>query len=154
MPSLLFDLHHSRGVADSTECIRHSIRDHERDASFGPQPFSEITDGCVSVAGPRHMMELGAKQPVQKRVAGRLVFGGGRSETAMIDGEMTRKPELGGSGGDLPLTVRLDDATRNERVGLLSESFVQDVVKLAKFVAAQAEPGCASLLIQMRGPSR
>lgn len=64
----------------------------------------------------------------------------------MVDGEMAFEPKLRGCGGDLPLTVRLHDATRNEHVRFLGYCLVQDIIQLAQLVATEAEAGCVLTL--------
>ena len=75
----------------------------------------EIADqranGGVAVAGPGHVMELRAEQPVEKRVAGHLVFRRRRFESAVVDSKMAREAELCRNRRNLPLAVRLHDAT-------------------------------------------
>ena len=85
-------------------------------------------------------MELRAEQPVEKRVAGHLVFRRRRFEPAVVDGKVARKAELCRNRRDLPLAVRLHDATRDDRIGAARKRLVQDVVELAQLVAAKNEP--------------
>ncbi len=56
----------------------------------------------------------------------------------MIDGQMTLQAQLGSGRCDLTLTIRLYDATRDERVGATRYGFVQHVVELAKLVATKS----------------
>lgn len=59
----------------------------------------------------------------------------------MVDSKMALHPELGCSGSDLALAVRLDDATRDQHVSLGRDGVVKHVIELAQLVAAKAETG-------------
>ena len=56
-------------------------------------------------------MEVCAEQAVEKRVARGLVFRRRRFEPAVVDRKMAREAELCRSRRNLPLAVRLHDAT-------------------------------------------
>ena len=86
-------------------------------------------------------MQVRAEQPVEKRVAGGLVFRRRRCEAAVIDGEMAGEAEFCRRRRDLPLAVRLHDAAGDDRIGAARNRLVQHVVELAQLVAAKTEPG-------------
>ena len=54
---------------------------------------------------------------------------------------MAREAELCRNRRNLPLAVRLHDATRDDRIGAVRKGLVQDIVELAQLVAAKTEPG-------------
>jgi hypothetical protein len=101
----------------------------------------ERANGGIAVTGPRHIMELRAVQAIEKRVARCLVFARRGFEPAVVDGKMAGEAEPCRDRRNLPLAVRLHDATGHDRIGALRESLVQDEVELAQLVAAKAEPG-------------
>lgn len=53
---------------------------------------------------------------------------------------MAREAELCRNRRNLPLAVRLHDATRDDRIGAARKCLVQDVVELAQLIAAKTEP--------------
>ena len=101
----------------------------------------ERANGCIAVAGPRHVVEVRAEQPVEQRVARGLVFRRRWFYSAVVDGKMAREAELCRSRCNLPLAVRLHDAARDDRIGAARKCLVQNVVELAQLIAAEAEPG-------------
>jgi len=66
----------------------------------------------------------GREQPIEKRVAGTLVFRRRRLEPAVVDGEMAREAELCRNRRNLPLAVRLHDAARDDRIGAVRKCLV------------------------------
>jgi hypothetical protein len=56
-------------------------------------------------------MEVRAEQPIEKRVARGLVFRRRRFEPAVVDCKRAREAELCRNRRNLPLAVRLHDAT-------------------------------------------
>ena len=138
---LRFDLGDRRGIGDGAQRIRDAVGHKVGLVTLRLEIVDERANGGIAVAGPRHVMEMRAEQPVEKRVAGGLVFRRRRFEAAVVDGEMAGEAELCGDRRDLPLAVRLHDAARDDRIGAARKGFVQDVVELAQLVAAKAEPG-------------
>jgi len=69
----------------------------------------------------------------------------------VIDGKMAREAELCRNRRNLPLAVRLHDATRDDRIGAARNCLVQDVVELAQLIAAKPSPVASSRLTHNRG---
>jgi hypothetical protein len=86
-------------------CVGHEIWPEPR----RPEIVDERADGRVAVAGPWHVVQVRAEQPVEKRVARGFVFRRRRREAAVINGQMTGQPKLCSNRRNLPLAVRLHD---------------------------------------------
>jgi hypothetical protein len=99
-------------------------------------------------------MQVRAEQPVEQGISRRSVLGCRRDQTAVIDGEMAFDAELGCSGGDLALAVRLHHAARHEHVRLRRDGLMQNIIKLAQLVATEAEAGSVLALHPEARPSQ
>jgi hypothetical protein len=71
---LWFDLGNRRGIGDGAQRIRDSVGHKVRLVTLRLEIADERANGGIAVTGPRHVMELRAEQPVEKRVARGLVF--------------------------------------------------------------------------------
>jgi hypothetical protein len=114
---LRFDLGNRRRIGDRAERVRDPVWHEVRLMAPRIEIINECANGCIAVTGPRHVMEMRAEQPIEKRVARVLVFRRRRLEPAVIDGKMARQPELCRNRRNLPLAVRLHDAARDDRIG-------------------------------------
>ena len=110
MRGLRFDLGNRRGIGDRAERVRDPVRHKVRLVTLRLEIVDERANGGIAIAGPRHVMQVRAEQPVEKRVARGLVFRRRRFKPAVVDGKMARQPELCRNRRNLPLAVRLHDA--------------------------------------------
>ena len=108
---LRFDLGNRGGIGDRAQGIRDAVRHKIRLVTLRFEIADERTNGGIAVTGPWHVVEVRPKQPIEKRVARGLVFRRRRFDSAMVDGKMAGKAELGRSRRNLPLAVRLHNAT-------------------------------------------
>ena len=102
---------------DRTQGIRNPVWHEVWLVTFRLEIADECANGGIAIAGPRHVMQLRAEQPIEKGVARGLVFRCRRCEPAVIDGQVTGEAKLGGNRRDLPLAIRLHDAARDDGVG-------------------------------------
>ena len=140
------DLGHGRGIGHRAQRIGDAVGHDVGLAALGLQPVGKVADGAVAIAVPRHVVQGGAEQAVEQRIAGAAVLGRGRRQPAVIDGEMAVEPELRRRGRDLALAVGLHDAARDQRVDARAQRLVQHVVELAQLVAAEAGAGAVLAL--------
>src|SRR5205814_182381 len=87
---------------------------------------------------------VGAHDPREQDVAD-LVVDGVRPLHPVLLNEDAAETETRGHRGDLTRVVRLDAADRDERVAALRERFGDEVLQLARLVAAVGKPGVAVL---------
>ncbi len=71
------------------------------------------------------------------------MFIGGRRrlDAAMINRQVAFISQLCRCRCDLPLTVGLHNAARDQRIGPCIHCLMQHIIKLAQLVAAEAKPG-------------
>jgi hypothetical protein len=67
--SLRFDLRNRRGIGDGAQGVRNSVRHEVWPVTLRFEVGYERVNGCIAVPGPRYVMEVCAKQPIEKRVA-------------------------------------------------------------------------------------
>ena len=144
--ALLGDLGHGRGIGHRAQGIGDAVGHDIGLAALGLQPFGKVADGAVAIAVPRHVVQGGAEQAVEQRIAGAAILRRGRCQPAVIDGKMTVEPELRRRGRDLALAVGLHHAARHQRVDARAQGFMQHVVELAQLVAAKAGTGAVLAL--------
>src|SRR5262252_1822163 len=138
-PRLLRDL---RCVGDRPEWTGNTIWDEVRPTTFQPKPVHQFLDRRIAVPGPRNVMKVRAKQPIEQRISRSLVLGCRRRQATVVDSQMALHTELGCCRSDLALAVGLDDAARHKHVSVGSNGVVKDIVELTQLVAAKANTGC------------
>ena len=97
-----------------------------------------------------HEPHVGAHDAAQHDVADAVVDDVRPVHPALLH-EHAAEPEVGRDGGDLARVVRLHAADRDERVAALRERVGDEVLELARLVAAEREPGVAVVAL---GPDR
>src|SRR6185295_5027742 len=108
--SLDVDLGNRRGIGDRTQRIGDAIRDEIRFAAASFEIVDEGADRSVAISRPRDVMQVRAKEAIEKGVAGGLVLRRRRLKSAVIDGKVAVQAELGRDSCNLPLAIRLHDA--------------------------------------------
>ena len=152
--ALLGDLGHGRGIGHRAQRIGDAVGHDIGLAALALQLLGKIADGAVAIAVPRHVVQGGAEQAVEQRIAGAAILGGGWCQPAVIDGEMAVEPELGRRRRDLALAVGLHHAARDQRIDARAQRLVQHVVELAQLVAAEAGTGAVLALDPQSRPPR
>jgi hypothetical protein len=66
---LLGDLHDRRCVGDGAQGIGNAVRDAVGPAALLPELVAQRLDCRVAVSRPRHVMQVGAEQAVEQRIA-------------------------------------------------------------------------------------
>ena len=97
-----------------------------------------------------HEPHVGAHDAAEHDVADPVVDDVRPVHPALLH-EHAAKPEMGRDGGDLARVVRLHAADRDERVAAPRERVGDEVLELARLVAAEGEAGVAVVAL---GPDR
>ena len=142
---LLQQLERGVDIAQRADRVRAAARDEVGLAAAAAHLLGELGAGGVHVGAGRDQAQLGAEQPVEQDVAGRLVVGAVAGHAPLQQGRALQAV-LAGGGRGLAHVVGLHRAVGDQRVGALGQRVADQELELAGLVAAGREAGAVVAL--------